>query len=173
MSFFILHGLGGHSQENWFPWLASELGKEGHDVIVPDFPDADMPTFASWAEHMDQYADKIDDTAIVIGHSLGCPFGMRYLADRSKAINHFILVAPPYSDLGWDQLRDMMSGFPPDSAAAVAQKFTLFASDNDPYILLDQVHDYENLLGIEASILPGREHLWQKEIPEVLQILKN
>ena len=168
---FILHGLGGSSEENWFPWAARELRKKGYEVIVPNFPHSDDPTYRAWATHLDTFGSKIKSDTIFIGHSLGVPFGMRYLAERGKRIAHFICTAPPFTDLDWEALRDMMSGFPLENAGNVAEKFTLFASDDDPHIPLDHIRKYEELLGITATILPGREHLWQREMPEVLKCL--
>jgi len=34
----LIYGAGGNPQENWFPWLKEELKKEGHAVMIPQFP---------------------------------------------------------------------------------------------------------------------------------------
>lgn len=169
MTTFILHGLGADSRSNWFPWVAAELRKCGHEVIVPDFPNTASPLFASWATHLDQWGEKINEQAIFLGHSLGCPFGLRYLTSRKKKIAHFVLVAAPFTDLGWQELQDMFQNFPPKGAKETAKKFTIFGSDNDPYIPVEHFHRYGELLGTRATILPRHEHLWQSTLPELLK----
>lgn len=172
MHCIILHGLGAGSRSNWFPWAAVELRKSGYEVIVPDLPNATLPTFEAWAKHLDQWSDKIDDRTVFLGHSLGCPFGLRYLSDRKKAIAHFILVAAPFTNLGWPELRDMFRDFPPKGARETAATFTIFGSDNDPYIPVEHFAKYGELLGVQSTILPKREHLWQAQLPEVLELVK-
>ncbi len=172
MTIFILHGLGGSSQENWFPWAAATLRKEGHEVFVPDFPDVLSPTYRAWATYLKKFQKHIGEESVFIGHSLGCPFGIRYLAESDLRIAHFILTAPPFTDLGWPELRDMFEEFPPENATKVAKKFTIFASDTDPYIPLEHIRKYEELLGIKATILKDREHLWQAEMPEVVEAVR-
>ena len=171
MNAFILHGLGGSSQENWFPWAKCELEERGHTVIVPDFPAAEHPTYAAWEKHLDRFAQHITGETTFIGHSLGCPFGLRYLGNKKKTLHHFILVAPPFENLGWKELRDMFQEFPPKDAAKTAKHFTIFASDNDPYIPLEHVRKYEELLGMKATILKNREHLWQETLPELVSAM--
>lgn len=169
---FILHGLGADSESNWFPWAASELRKREHEVIVPDFPNATSPTFEAWSKHLDQWGERISEQTIFLDHSLGCPFGLKYLASRGKKIAHFVLVAAPFTDLGWPELKNMFQDFPPKDAKKTASVFTILGSDNDPYIPVEHFRKYGELLDVAATILPNREHLWQAQLPEVLELVK-
>ena len=120
---------------------------------------------------MNKFFTHIDASTVFVGHSLGCPFGLQYLAKNNLKIDHFVLVAPPYTNLGWPQLLDMMQNFPPKQATSVAKQFSILASDNDPYIPLSHIKKYEKLLSSKAIVLSNREHLWQSKVPEILYLL--
>src|SRR5690349_20897890 len=71
---FIIHGVGGTPEENWFPWLKTELEKRGHHVIVPQFPTPEGQTLENWLAVLKNYEEFIAPDSIFIGHSLGVHF---------------------------------------------------------------------------------------------------
>ena len=85
-SFFIMHGIYGHPEENWFPWLKKELEKEGHEVIVPKFPTPVDQSLESWMKVIKKYDGKINEKTVMIGHSLGAGFILNYLEQADKEI---------------------------------------------------------------------------------------
>lgn len=52
---FIIHGVGGHPEENWFPWLKKELEKIGYRVFVPKFPTPEGQTLTNWLKTFEPY----------------------------------------------------------------------------------------------------------------------
>lgn len=66
---FIVHGVGGHPGENWFPWLKMELEKENKRVLVPQFPTPANQTLTEWMKIVEQYRGYITPDTIVVGHS--------------------------------------------------------------------------------------------------------
>ena len=58
---FVIHGISGSSQENWFPWLKERLESFGVKVIVLNFPDADNPKLGEWLDYFKQYASELDE----------------------------------------------------------------------------------------------------------------
>lgn len=100
---FIIHGSYGSPQENWFPWLKKELSKQGHRVLVPQFPvppvDKQDSTYgghklSEWMETLDEYGRYIDSETIFIAHSRGCVFTYHYLAKMKQSISATFLIAP-------------------------------------------------------------------------------
>lgn len=97
---FIIHGSYGSPQENWFPWLKTELEQLGERVFVPQFPVPNVdPTpgghhLDEWLKTFDQYSQYIDDQTIIIAHSRGCVFTYRLLERFQKPVKAVFLVAP-------------------------------------------------------------------------------
>lgn len=96
-SVFILHGLGGSPAENWFPWLHSELETAGHTVHTPTFPNADRPILEEWIQEFERYEDKMNEGTVLVGHSLGGTFAMRYLERAHVPVQATFLVAPVHT----------------------------------------------------------------------------
>src|SRR3989344_4874506 len=76
---FIIHGVGGYPEENWFPWLKKQLEQLGHNVVVPQFPTPENQTLSSWLEVLEQYKQFLTPATIFVGHSLGVPFVLNIL----------------------------------------------------------------------------------------------
>lgn len=96
---FIIHGSYGNPQENWFPWLKTELEKLGCRVIVPQFqvPEHEDPSYGGhklslWLETLSQYSRYINDETIFVGHSRGCVFLYRVLEQLQHPVHAVFFV---------------------------------------------------------------------------------
>lgn len=76
---FIIHGVGGHPQENWFMWLKKELEMHEHNVFVPQFPTPEKQTLSNWLAVIEEYKELLTPDTILVGHSLGVPFILNVL----------------------------------------------------------------------------------------------
>lgn len=160
---FIFHGVGGDPDENWFPWLKKELEEHGYNVIIPQFPTPEGQTLENWLKVLDEYREYLNEDTILIGHSLGVPFalnvvehfkiGAAYLVAGfcSKCDNQFDEMCATFSqrDFNWDRIREN------------CKKFTVYHSDNDPYIKLEKAHQLAEKLNIEVTLIPGAGHINQ------------
>ena len=160
---FIFHGLGGHSGENWFPWLKEKLEADGHQVIVPAFPHPDQPDLDEWMKHMVQYESLINENTIFVGHSLGGAFALRLLEHRQQSIKAVFLVATVSGPIPHriDPLLTTFTHHPFDwnTIREKAGKFMVLHSDNDPYIPLVQAEHMAQSLGTTVTLIKGGEHL--------------
>lgn len=180
----ILHGTGGDSKENWFPWLKSKLETLGAEVVVPDLPDSDVPVFEKWLAE----AEKHMDADIIIGHSLGAVLGQHLAARSPKKVSKLILVAPPHVDMDWTasaavfgpELVRTLKRFlevPVDHAAIErnVQDVCIYHSDNDPYILPQDFDLFPS--SYTQVVLPGKGHLNASAgcdtLPELLEVVED
>lgn len=160
---FIFHGVKGHSRENWFPWLAAELTRNGFTAIVPDFPHADHPALAEWLEHFHAYKDQVDDRTIFVGHSLGSAFALRLLERMRQPIHACILTAPVWGVMGndFDPIMKTFTEQPYDWPVIRrnARRFMVIHGENDPYIRLSSTEELARNLGTVVEIIPKGGHL--------------
>ena len=85
---FIIHGTEGYPEENWFPWMKSELEEKGCEVIVPQFPSPPVVAakISEWFDVFKPYQQTLDENTILIGHSLGGVFTLRILEHLKQPV---------------------------------------------------------------------------------------
>ena len=112
----ILHGRPGKDDEyftdaypsasnsHWIPWLQNQLLIAGHDAQTPEMFNAFQPDYPIWQSEFGRYL--ADDPMILVGHSAGAGFLVRWLSEHPKVrVNKLMLVAPwldPDDKLGND-----------------------------------------------------------------------
>ena len=159
---FIFHGTAGHPGENWFPWLRQQLEGEGHRVIVPQFPTPEGQSLTAWRSVLREHEHLIDDTTIIVGHSLGGIFLLRVLETLSSPIAGAVFVGTP---IGIQPMKfyasdSAFSGFTFDWDAIRrnAQVHVIFQSDDDPYVPLENGEQLAQHLGVPLMFIPNAGH---------------
>lgn len=161
---FIIHGVEGYPEENWFPWLKGELETRGCNVIVPQFPTPEGQTLENWLEVLKPYEDLLDG-AIVIGHSLGVPFLLSVLEQHKVETAYFVSGFYTMPE-GWQFYdgaktfvhRELRKEFDFEAVRQNCGKFVVFHSDNDPYVSLDRAKLLARELGVEVRLVEGAGH---------------
>ena len=174
MPYYILHGLEGFPEENWFPWLKSKLEAKGEIVIVPEFPNSSHPQLSEWMETLKQEVAEHGE-GIMTGHSLGGVLAMRYLQQGGFPYK-IILVATPYAQLSdIPQISNFLERPPHfkdiDKETLQRVDFQVIHSDDDPYVPAHHAKAWGELLGVEPILLHGKRHINSQEFPEILEYL--
>jgi len=78
--------------KHWIPWIKRELSSKGVNVEVPLMPEPWEPNYKKYKGVFEKY--EVDEDTILIGHSCGCAFLVRWLGETKQKINKLILVAP-------------------------------------------------------------------------------
>ena len=175
----ILHGTGGNSTSNWFPWLKQELEKIGYEVWVPDLPGAGEPNVKRYTEFLLNSDFEFGPDTIIIGHSSGSVEIFGLLKSLSDGINigPVFLVGSFKDDLGREDLKGLfLEPFDFELIKRKAKKFVFFHSDDDPFCPLDHAKYLSEKVNGELVIIPGQKHFSistsgekYKEFPELLE----
>ncbi|MBU0706524.1 alpha/beta hydrolase [Patescibacteria group bacterium] len=157
---FIIHGVSGYPEENWFPWLKKELEARGHNVIVPQFPTPENQTLKSWFKTLEEYKEFITPSTLFVGHSLGVPFVLNII--EKQPIKAAFLVSGFVGKAGND-FDDSMKTFAQktfdwEQIKKNCKNLVVFHSDNDPYIKLKKAQELAEHLGVKVNLVKGAGH---------------
>jgi len=159
---FIFHGTAGDPDENWFPWLKAELEKQGVETIVPHFPTPKNQTLENWFKVMAPHQHKINADTIFVGHSLGGVFALRLLEQLKTPVRGVYFVGTP---IGIQPVKNWecdqpFTGAPFDwkKISNNGHKFSVYHSDDDPYVDLENGHQLAANLGVNLIFVPKAGH---------------
>lgn len=179
--FLILHGTGGAPNSNWFMWLKGILIGQGHDVWLPQLPDADKPNAKTYNEFLLSNKNfTIDDDTIIVGHSSGAVEILSILQHLPKGtvIKAALLVSAFKDDLEWDSLKGMFTEpFDYEAIKSHCKSFTFIHSDDDPYCPIEHAEYLALKTGGELIVFEGQGHFNTelgpqfKQFPEILEFI--
>jgi len=78
--------------KHWIPWTKKQLAKLGIKTQVPLLPSPWEPDYQKFKARFDRC--QVNQNTILIGHSCGTAFLLRWLGDTKTKIAKLILVAP-------------------------------------------------------------------------------
>jgi predicted alpha/beta hydrolase family esterase len=178
----LIHGAFGSPDENWFPWLNRELENLGYEVLIPKFPTPENQNLANWEKVIAPYLYKLTSESIIIGHSLGVPFGLRILEKLNQSVKAFygaagfieLLNNPEFDtinrtfterDFAWSTIKTN------------GNKFFLYHSDNDPYVPMSCAENLASKLNTRPEVVLNGGHLNASmgftKFPQLLKDIKS
>jgi predicted alpha/beta hydrolase family esterase len=179
----ILHGTNGSPEENWFPWLKSQLEMQGYKVWLPELPQANEPNIKRYNNFIFSSGWEFNEESVLIGHSSGSVaiYGILSKLPEGVQVKQAILVGTFKDDLGWPNLSGLFQEpFDYAKIKTKAKKFSLLHSDNDPHCPLSGAEFLAKELGGELTVIPNAEHFSIKnggerfrQLPVILDLLQN
>ncbi len=113
-NYLILHGYKGSAKGSFIPWLKKILEEKGYKVQVPELPDPHEPKESEQVRHTLDTCE-INESTIIVGHSLGGGIALKVLEAINKPIAGLVLVGsvvnatfpgatkrPFWKDFTWD-----------------------------------------------------------------------
>jgi predicted alpha/beta hydrolase family esterase len=181
----ILHGCPADSSEektkeyarHWMPWIMKELTKRGITTEIPYMPEPWQPNYETFKIEFEKYS--VTPNTILIGHSCGCAFLVRWLGETKRRIKKLILIAPWKINNRNDKWRKRFYEFPIDETIKERVKeIIMFTADNE-------VEDGKKSLSIFHKALGGKiielkrmghyclEDMGTEKFPELLEEIIN
>lgn len=117
------------SNSHWLPWLQAQLLK--HDIIAatPEVPNSYKADWEAWRREVERF--EMEPETILVGHSCGGGFWVRYLSEHPDLkVNKVVLVAP-WIDPDSDETGDFFEFTIDPDLASRTKGLTIFHSDND------------------------------------------
>lgn len=161
--------------KHWIPWIKKELNTQGIPTETPLMPTPWEPDYEKFRKEFEKY--KVNENTILVGHSCGGAFLVRWLGETKKRIFKLILVAPwkiPDKD---DRFRKAFYGYSIDETIKNRIKeIVMFTADNEENDGKESLKMFYQVLGGEVIELKGKGHytmddMGTTEFPELLKVV--
>lgn len=162
------------SNSHWVPRLQKQLLINDIFTQTPEMPISYSPKYELWKKEFERF--DINENTILVWHSWGAGFIIRWLSENNVKVNKVALVAPR---LNIDREEDMdFFNFSLDkNFIHRAKDLLIFSSKTDMDIIIKTV-DYlkSEIKGIKIMEFEDMWHfcvedMWTKEFPELLRYL--
>lgn len=178
----LIHGINGVPKI--FEWLKAELEKFGYQVIMPSFPVQEGTVYEKWKRIMDEYRRFINENSIIVCHSIGNEFIIKYLAQNEIKIDTYIGLAG-FAEIFYNEDKDVLNAAVErfavnqdekrDFVALTGKRYAIY-SDNDHIVPLEVLERYPKEVDAEPIFIPGIGHMGKRsgleEMPELLGLVK-
>ena len=165
--------------KHWIPWIKKELVSRDIKVETPLMPEPWYPVYEKFKKEFEKI--KIDENSILVGHSCGCAFLVRWLGETKKRIAQLILVAPwkvNYRKSWSDDIRKIREKFYTyeidETIKNRIEEIVMFTSNNEEDGGKESLRIFHEALGGNIMSLDNHGHYCLKnmkteEFPELLE----
>ncbi len=162
------------SNENWLPWIQRQLLLNGIETQTPEMPGFYEPNYEKWKKMLEIFEP--DENTILIGHSCGGGFLVRWLSENSKKVNKVVLVAPWLDPLHKIDPEFFNFEIDPNIAQKTQGLTIMYSTDDFPPIQESLKILKSKLVGAEFKEFTGKGHftlssLKTEEFPELLDVV--
>ncbi len=151
------------SNAHWLPWLQRQLLLHGILAQTPELPEPYEPDYKKWSAMFQQFP--LDAGVMLVGHSCGAGFLVRWLSEHEIEVGKVALVAP-WIDPNHNRAPAMFGGLHIDAdVAARSRGVRLFVSSDDGGEVLATAAALESIIkGIHVQRFSDRGHFTSDDI---------
>lgn len=161
------------SKDDWKPDLRRKLGSD-YEVILPIMPNKTNARFEEWKIWFEKIIPFLNEEIILIGHSLGASFLVKYLSENNlpKKLKAVFLVSGVF-DTDSDGY-SLHSFSLPEKLDLQTENIYLYHSKDDPVVPFSALENFAKIFPkAHTRIFEDRKHINQEEFPELVQDIKN
>lgn len=122
----------------WLPWLQQQFLRAGWQCQTPELPIPYLPRYEEWQKTFEQFNPK--ELSIIIGHSAGAGFMIKYLQQHRLKLDKLILVAP-WLDPGKEFDDFLQTELNPAALSGIGEVHLIFSQDDS-----DDIHRSKDAL---------------------------
>lgn len=178
----IIHGCSGSAEDSidfnaepsvkhWIPWTRKALIARGIPATTPLMPESWIPDYNKWKAEFEK--QEVTKETMLIGHSCGCAFLVRWLGDSKQKIDKLILIAPWKIGTSSEEKKKFYEYAIDETIKSRVNKIVMFTADNEEENGKKSLKIFHDVLGGKVVELKGRGHYTQEdmltgEFPELL-----
>jgi predicted alpha/beta hydrolase family esterase len=161
--------------KHWISWTKKQLITNGIETETPLMPSPWYPDYEKFKRTFEKY--NVDEKTILIGHSCGCAFLVRWLGETKREIFKLILVAPWKIPDREDEYRKAFYTYPIDETIKErVDEIVMFTADDEEEDGKKSLKIFHEALDGKIIKLKGRGHYTLKdmgteEFPELIEIV--
>ena len=160
----------------WKDSLKKELGNK-FDVLLPQMPNQMNAKYDEWKILFKKIAPLLRNNVILIGHSLGAIFLVKYLSENNfpKKILATLLISAPYGEEDTaESLGDFVLPKSLNKLNNQGGRIFLYHSKDDVVVPYTHLEKYKKVLsGAIIREFKKRGHFNQPKFPELVKDIKN
>ena len=167
-----------NSNNHWFPWLTKHLMMNDIHTVSIEPPKPWQPRYDVWKKEFERF--DIDEETILVGHSCGGGFLVRWLSENEDAKVGKVVLVAPWLNPENNPVSDTADFFEFDIDPRLAQRTqstTIFNSDDDQ----DTIHKSVDIIRANVQSIGYKEFhdhghfcledLGTDEFPELLDYI--
>ena len=141
--------------KHWIPWIKKALTSRGIKTATPLMPKPWNPDYQAYKKRFEKC--QVTDNSVLIGHSCGCAFLVRWLGETKRKIRKLILVAPwKFPDY---KFQKSFYEYPVDKTIPKRVKeIVMFTADDEEEDGKKSLKIFHQALGGKIVELKGRGH---------------
>lgn len=147
----------------WQSWVKNELIKNNVPCVVPPMPNPWLPRYAEWKAALESYP--INKETVLVGHSRGVAFLLRWLGNTKQHIGKLIMVAPNLkTESSNPLLKDFYAFDIEKTIKNLAADRVVFTSENDDLENMKSAKFFATTLECQVINLPKHGHFITEEM---------
>jgi predicted alpha/beta hydrolase family esterase len=169
----FIQGGGAGTYDEWDNKLVDSLQRElgpGYSVSYPRMPDEGDPGYAAWKAALLEEIGRLDDGAVLVGHSIGGTFLINTLAEAppKRQLAGVFLIAPPFAGPGGWSMDGIAATMDLGAGRPAGMPIHLYHGSQDDTVPWAHANLYAQALpGAVVHRLDGRDHQLNDDLAEL------